>query len=71
MHLAAYCGHDGVTRLLLAMPNVNPNYKDSYRQGPLMRTIKQGNKSTINLLLAQDGIDPMCRGQRGLAPLLR
>lgn len=57
LHLATQFGHE-VARLLLAMPDVNPNCEDLRGQTPLMQVAMQGNVRILKLLLAQDDINP-------------
>ena len=56
--IAASSGHEKISRLLLALPTIDPNSADRWGRTPLSHAAKNGHDSVVQLLLALPTIDP-------------
>ncbi|KAL6696333.1 hypothetical protein J3F84DRAFT_394781 [Trichoderma pleuroticola] len=66
---AAENGYNAVVQVLLAQ-GADLNYKDNDGLTPLFWAVKNSREGFIQLLLAQNGVNPDCEDTRGRTPLL-
>jgi len=68
LHLAAKCGSDSRTRLLLESGTVEVDLRDEFGLTPLSRVAENGHEAVATLLL-EKGADPSAEDKEGLTPL--
>jgi len=69
LHIASRLGHDGIVKVLLAEPSIEPNKRDALGASPLTLAVASGNSHIVEILLATMGVDPNIKTHAGETPL--
>jgi len=69
LSLAAYNGHEEVTKILLGREEVNPNKADEWGRTPLSHAARNGHEGVVKILLGREEVNPVKPNIWGFAPL--